>query len=122
MNHEKTNLRLRERRKFRVRKRLHGTSEKPRLSVFRSHQHVYAQLIDDDAGRTLAAASTQDGAIRGEVSYGGNKAAAQIVGRALAERAIAAGVKKVCFDRGPFKYHGRVQALAEGAREGGLEF
>jgi large subunit ribosomal protein L18 len=122
VNHNKTIGRQRQRRAFRVRKRTHGTAERPRLSVSRSHKHIYAQLIDDEAGRTLASASTIDGGLRGDIGYGGNKTAAQVVGKALAERALAAGVKQVCFDRGAYRYHGRLAALADAAREAGLEF
>jgi large subunit ribosomal protein L18 len=113
-------LKLRERRRWRVRKRFQGVAERPRLSVFRSHKHIYVQAIDDATGRTLAAASTREKDLG--VGYGGNKTAAQAVGRAIAERLLAAGVKQVAFDRGSFQYHGRVRALAEAAREGGLQF
>ena len=92
------------------------------MSVFRSHKHIYVQVIDDMAGRTLAAASTVEKDLAGEVKFGGNKAAAQTVGKAIAERLIAAGVKKVAFDRGACQYHGRVAALADAARAAGLEF
>jgi large subunit ribosomal protein L18 len=112
----------RQRRRFRVRKKIRGTAERPRLTVFRSHQNVSAQIIDDSTGRTLAAVSTCDGSLREQVKYGGNKAAAQAVGKALAEKALAAGIMEVCFDRGHFKYHGRVAALADAAREAGLSF
>ncbi len=122
VNHEKTIGRQRQRRRYRVRKRLKGTAERPRLCVFRSHQHVYAQVIDDDAGRTLASASSRDKDLRGDLSYGGNCQAAEQVGKKLAERALAAGVKQVCFDRREYKFHGRVAALAKGAREAGLVF
>jgi large subunit ribosomal protein L18 len=122
MSHERTILRQRKRRGYRVRKSTRGSTERPRLSVFRSHKHIYAQVIDDQTGRTLASASTQDKHVRAEVSYGGNKNAAAVVGKAVAERALAAGVSKVAFDRGPYKYHGRVAALADAAREGGLSF
>lgn len=105
------------RRHRRVRKKVVGTPERPRLAVFRSHRHIYAQVIDDFAGRTLAAASSLKDA-NGE----NPKEAAKNVGIALAERAKQAGISRVSFDRGGFQYHGRVQALAEGAREGGLEF
>ncbi len=110
------------RRGFRVRKRVRGTAERPRLSIFRSHQHVYAQVIDDSSGRTLAAASTLDKELRGDLKYGGNAAAATAIGKAIAERALAAGVKQVAFDRGSCQYHGRVAALATAAREAGLSF
>ncbi|WP_303652870.1 50S ribosomal protein L18 [Paludisphaera mucosa] len=110
------------RRQRRVRKRLEGTPERPRLAVFRSSKHIYAQVIDDQAGKTLAQASTLDPDIKAELKYGGNKAAASVVGRVVAERAKEAGVAKICFDRRSYKYHGRVAALADAAREGGLQF
>ena len=112
----------RQRRKFRVRKSLTGTAERPRLSITRSHRNIAAQLIDDQAGRTLASASTLDKQLSSGISYGGNKDAAAAIGKAIAERAAEVGVKEVCFDRGPYKYHGRLEALAAAAREGGLEF
>lgn len=105
-----------------MRNRLKRDASRPRLSVHRSHKHIYAQLIDDAAGKTLVAASTQDKQLRGAIKYGGNKAAAEAVGKALAERALAAGYKDVYFDRREYDYHGRVAALAEGARAGGLNF
>ena len=110
------------RRQRHVRKRLFGTAERPRLAVFRSSKHIYAQVVDDVDGRTLASASTVDAEARTQQAYGGNKAAATIVGRLLAERAKKAGIDKVCFDRRSYRYHGRVQALAEAAREAGLDF
>ena len=110
------------RRQRHVRKRLHGTTARPRLAVFRSSKHIYAQVINDDDGTTLASASTLDATIRGDAAYGGNKAAAAIVGRVIAERAKEAGIDKICFDRRSYKYHGRVQALADAAREAGLQF
>ena len=122
MEHSRTILRQRLRRTRRVRRFIRGTAERPRLTVFRTHKHIYAQIIDDAAGRTLAAASSMDKQIRGSVGFGGNKQAAEAIGRAVAERAKAAGVSKVCFDRGGFRYHGRVAALAEAARAAGLEF
>ena len=106
------------RRHRRVRGKISGTSERPRLDVFRSSKHIYAQLIDDTTGTTLAAASTLD---KGFSGNGGNIDAAQKVGKSIAEKALAKGIKAVVFDRGGFVYHGRVKALAEGAREGGLE-
>ncbi len=112
----------RERLHRRVRRRVRGTPERPRLAVFRSLRHIYAQVIDDTAGRTLAAASSLDPAFRQQMQGGGNVAAARLVGRLVAERALAAGVRRVVFDRGGYKYHGRVRALAEAAREAGLEF
>jgi large subunit ribosomal protein L18 len=122
VNHEKAILKQRQRRQFRVRKRIRGSQARPRLTVFRSHKHTYAQVIDDLAGRTLAAASTVDKDLRDQIRYGGNKTAAQAIGRAIAERALAAGIKQVAFDRGACQYHGRVAALADAAREAGLSF
>jgi len=110
------------RRKRRVRRRVVGTPDRPRLSVFRSHKNIYAQIIDDTVGRTLVAASTMDKELRSEIGYGGNKAAAAMVGRKLAERALRAGVRKVVFDRSGYAFHGRVKELAEAARREGLEF
>ena len=111
------------RRKRRVRRALvQAAAGKPRLSVFRSSQHIYAQVIDDRAGRTLAAASSLEKDLREKLKTGADKAAATEVGRLVAERAKAAGVEKVVFDRGAYIYHGRVRALAEAAREGGLNF
>lgn len=108
------------RRHNRVRRRIVGTAERPRLAVYRSNKHIIAQVIDDSAGHTLASASTVEGPLR--TSATGNTAAAAAVGRLVAERAKAAGVTQVVFDRGGFRYHGRVAALAEAARESGLEF
>jgi large subunit ribosomal protein L18 len=122
MDHSRTIFRQRQRRQFRVRRSIRGTAERPRLSVFRSHKHIAAQIIDDSTGRTLVAASSLEKALRGSVGFGGNKQAAEAIGRAVAERARAAGVTKVCFDRGAFKYHGRVASLADAARAAGLEF
>ena len=121
MNHEKAIQKQRLRRKRRVRKPLKGNAERPRLSVFRSHKHIYCQLIDDMAGATLVAASTRDKDLRGQVKSTGNKEAAATVGKMIAERAAAAGVTMACFDRGPYKYHGRIAAVAEAAREAGLQ-
>ena len=122
MKHERQILRQRERRAIRVRNRVKRDANRPRLSVFRSHKHVYAQIIDDQAGRTLATASTLDGQVREQVRYGGNKAAAAAVGKAIAQKAIEAGIQQVVFDRREYKYHGRVAALADAAREAGLKF
>ncbi|MEX2138879.1 MAG: 50S ribosomal protein L18 [Pirellulales bacterium] len=122
MNHQRAKHEQRLRRRFRVSKRVRGTPERPRLCVFRTLKHMYAQVIDDDAGKTLAAASTVDQDLRSGLKSGGNKAAAQAVGKAIAERAVAAGIKQVCFDRREFKYHGRVASLAQAAREAGLSF
>jgi large subunit ribosomal protein L18 len=122
MQHSKQMLQQRKRRAFRVRKRIRGTQDRPRLSVVRSHKHISVQIIDDNEGKTLAAASSQDKKLSGKLKSGANQDAAQAVGKAIAERAIAAGIKAVCFDRGPYRYHGRVAALANAAREGGLNF
>ncbi|MDQ3957882.1 MAG: 50S ribosomal protein L18 [Actinomycetota bacterium] len=118
-----------QKRHRRVRKKVIGSAERPRLAVFRSNRHIYAQVIDDEAGRTLAAASSltapagSAGGPGGKTSNGEDpKARAKAVGVQVAEKAKAAGIERVTFDRGGFRYHGRVQALADGAREGGLEF
>ena len=103
----------------RVRKNISGTAARPRLNVFRSLNNIYAQIIDDEKGVTLVAASSMD---KGFEGYGGNIEAAAAVGKAVAEKAVAAGITEVVFDRGGYVYHGRVAALAEGAREGGLKF
>jgi large subunit ribosomal protein L18 len=110
-------LRRRRRTRAALRKHEHGRS---RLSVFRSSKHIYAQVIDDDSGRTLAAASTLDKDLRARIKTGADQAAAEQVGKLVAERAKAAGVQAVVFDRGGYLYHGRVRAVAEGARAGGL--
>jgi large subunit ribosomal protein L18 len=147
MNSQKTKEAQRRRRRFRVRNKVRGTAERPRLSVFRSSMHISAQLIDDDTGRTLASASSQvkrEKAATGDhrtvkaddkgearkkrkqllakQPYGGNVKAAKAIGLKLAQAAKAVGISKVAFDRGHYRYHGRVKALAEGAREGGLQF
>jgi large subunit ribosomal protein L18 len=122
MNHEKRIGLQRRRRSWRVRKNTRGTQDRPRLCVVRSLKHTYAQVIDDSKGSTLAAAGTNEKALKGQVKYGGNKAAAEAIGRVIAERALAAGIKQVCFDRGSGKYHGRIAALAESARKAGLSF
>ena len=111
-----------QRRKWSVRNSVSGTPERPRLSVYRSEKHIYAQVVDDLAGRTLAAAGSTSKDLLGDRKTGANVAAAKLVGRAIAERAKAAGITKVAFDRGGRKYHGRVKALADAAREGGLQF
>jgi large subunit ribosomal protein L18 len=114
---------LRRRRKFRVRFSIRKKARgRVRLSVFRSHKHIYAQIIDDASGVTLAAASSLEKDMRTKVKTGGNKDAAQAVGKLLAERAQEKGIKEVVFDRGAYLYHGRIKALAEAAREGGLAF
>ena len=110
----------RRRRHLRVRKKVRGTAARPRLAVFRSNKHIYAQVIDDVAGRTLASASTMEAAERGDGT--GTVTAARSVGERVADRAKSAGVSTVVFDRGGFKYHGRVAAVADGARSAGLEF
>ncbi len=112
----------RERRHARVRRNVYGTAERPRLNVFRSLDNIYAQVIDDTQGVTLAAASTMDKELRGDLQGLKKSDAAKQVGVKIAERAKAAGVTAVVFDRGGYQYHGRVKAVAEGAREGGLEF
>ncbi len=109
-------------RHTRVRKKVRGTSERPRLNVYRSLNHMYAQIIDDLAGSTLVAASSNDKEIKGKMKTGSNIEAAKLVGVMLAKKAEEKGVKKVVFDRGGYMYHGRVKALADAAREGGLEF
>jgi large subunit ribosomal protein L18 len=106
----------------RVRQRVAGTAARPRLSVYRSLGHIYAQLIDDHSGRTLISASSLDKGTRANLKGGGNVAAAGIIGKAIAERALAAGIQQVVFDRGGYMYHGRVEALANAAREAGLKF
>ncbi len=112
----------RKRRHSRVRKKLSGTAERPRLNVFRSLRHIYAQIIDDEIGHTLASASSSEAEVRKQIEGLNKTAQAHAVGKVLAERALAKGVTRVVFDRGGYKYHGRVRALAEGSREGGLEF
>lgn len=109
-------------RHARVRKTLSGTPERPRLCVFRSLKNISVQIIDDVSGRTLVAASTLDKDIKAQAAYGGNKAAAKLVGEAVAKRALEKGIETVAFDRGGFLYHGRVKELADGAREAGLKF
>jgi large subunit ribosomal protein L18 len=114
----------RERRKKRVRKTVNGTPLRPRLAVFRSHKNIYAQIIDDISKRTLVAASSMEKPVQATLgsNSGGNKAAAKVVGAALAAKAVEAGIKKVVFDRNGYPFHGRVRELAEAARKGGLEF
>lgn len=112
----------RQRVHHRVRTRVVGTLARPRLCVFRSSKHIYAQVIDDASGRTLATASSVDKETRKQLKGGSNVAAAKVIGKLVAERAIAAGIQQVVFDRGGYKYHGRVQALAAAAREAGLKF
>ncbi len=115
--------RLYQRRRQRARSRLRAAGQgRPRLSVFRSSRHIYAQVIDDSRGATLAAASSLDKTLRGQLKTAADVAAASAVGKMIAERALAAGVERVVFDRGGYKFHGRIKALAEAAREGGLSF
>ncbi|GIW77317.1 MAG: 50S ribosomal protein L18 [Phycisphaerae bacterium] len=111
-----------QRRKWSIRKNLVGTPQRPRLSVFRSDKHISAQIIDDYAGRTLVSASSLQKDVRGSLPNGGNIEAAKLVGKAIAERAKAAGITAVAFDRNGRRYHGRIKALADAAREGGLSF
>ena len=113
---------VRLRKHIRVRKKISGTGEKPRLSVFRSAKHIYAQIIDDIKGITLVSASTSDEALKGKIGYTGNKTAAKEVGKLLGEKAVEKGITQVVFDRGGYLYHGRVKELADGAREAGLKF
>ena len=113
---------IRQKKHLRIRQRIKGTAEQPRLAVYRSLKHIYAQLIDDNAGKTLVSASTVEAPLKSELQSGGNIEAAKQVGELLAKKAIEKGFKIVVFDRGGNLYHGRVKAVAEGAREAGLEF
>jgi large subunit ribosomal protein L18 len=113
---------LRQRRHRRVRKKVYGSSDKPRLNVYRSLSNIYAQVVDDTKGHTVVAASTLDGELKPQIKSGGNVEAAKLVGQLVGKRAVEAGIKEVVFDRGGYKYHGRVKSLADGAREAGLEF
>jgi large subunit ribosomal protein L18 len=110
------------RRRHHVRKKVFGTAERPRLSVFRSNRHIYAQLIDDTAGATLVAAGTTAKGLRDQLKHAANRKAAEVIGETLAKKALDVGIKCVCFDRGPYKYHGRVKSLADAARKAGLVF
>ncbi len=121
MQAEKTR-KARIRRKYRARKKIFGSPERPRLSVFRTSRHIYAQIIDDYAGVTLASASTRSKSLRSEISSGGNIAAADAVGKVIAKQAMGVGIQCVSFDRNRYRYHGRVKALADAARKGGLVF
>lgn len=114
--------RLRKRRHRRVRSKVSGTTARPRLNVSRSLQHIYVQLIDDEQGVTMASASTVEASVRSIMGSGGNMEAARSIGKLIAERALKIGIKAVVFDRGGYKYHGRVKALADSARQGGLAF
>jgi len=109
-------------RRVRVRRRVRGSDQRPRLSVYRSLNHIYAQVVSDDSGQTLAAASTLESDVKGGTKTGADRAAASAVGKLIAERAKKAGVEQVVFDRGAYVFHGRVKALADAAREGGLDF
>lgn len=115
-------LKSRQRRHARVRKNVNGTADKPRLVVFKSLSHIYAQLIDDTSGKTLIAASTTEKTVQTGLKHGGNVEAAKKVGASIAERALGKNIKKVVFDRGGYQYHGCVKALADAAREKGLDF
>ncbi len=122
MNLLKEKLRKRTRRHLRVRGKVVGTSERPRLSVYRSLKHIYCQIINDIEGKTLVAASTQSPDVRSQIQYGGNIKAAEIVGKIIAEEAKSKGITKIVFDKGGYKYHGRIKALAESARKHNLSF
>ncbi len=122
MDKNKLSDRVRQRRTWRVRNKVRKSSDRPRLSIARSLKNIGCQIIDDAQGRTVAAVSTRDKAVRDQVGYGGNCKAAEIIGRMIAERAIAAGVNEVVFDRGHNRYHGRIAVLAEAARQAGLKF
>lgn len=122
MNSQKLKQVRRLRRRRHVRRKVVGSAERPRLTVFRSSKHIYAQLIDDLNGRTLAAANSNSPDLRKSAAYGGNVKAAQAVGKRLAEIAKERGISKAAFDRGHYRYHGRIKALADAAREGGLQF
>ena len=110
------------RRKYHVRKKVHGTPDRPRLSIFRSNRHIYAQVIDDVAGATLASASSRTKGLRDQLTGSNDKKTAVVIGEAVAKQALGVGIKCVCFDRNRYKYHGRVRALAEAARKAGLVF
>jgi len=110
------------RRKYRTRKKIFGTPDRPRLSVFRSNRHIYAQIIDDTVGVTLASASTKLKALNGQIPQTGNKKAAEVVGETIAKQALGVGIKCVCFDKNRFKFQGRVETLAKAARKAGLDF
>jgi len=122
MNKEKEKIFKHDRRKRRVRKKLLGIADRPRLSVFRSLRNVYAQVIDDVTGNTLVSANSLESAVKEELKYVGNKEAASKVGEAIARKSLAVGIRQVSFDRKGYKYHGRVKALAEAARKAGLIF
>ncbi|MCR5520749.1 MAG: 50S ribosomal protein L18 [Lachnospiraceae bacterium] len=119
---KESRAKIREKKHLKIRNRFSGTPERPRLSVFRSNSHMYAQIIDDTVGNTLVAASTLDKDVKGQVEFTDNIEAATVLGKVIAQKALDKGIKTVVFDRGGFIYHGKVQALAEAAREAGLEF
>ena len=119
---KKSRSEVRAKKHARIRNRFSGTTERPRLAVFRSNNHMYAQIIDDSVGHTLAAASTAEKAVKAELEKTNNVAAAAYVGTVIAKRALEKGIEEVVFDRGGFLYHGKVQALADAAREAGLKF
>jgi large subunit ribosomal protein L18 len=121
MQHAKRIGRQRKRRAFRVRNKLKRNSTRPRLNVFRSHKHFAVQIIDDESGKTLAAASTVEKALKEQIRYGGNKAAAALVGKVIAGRALEKGIQEVALDRREYRYHGRLAAMADAAREAGLK-
>lgn len=121
VNKQKFLQKQRQRRQNHVRRRVRGSAQRPRLCVHRSLKHLNVQLIDDSSGQTLVSAGTQDKSLRDEIAYGGNRQAAEVVGKALAQRALEAGIKQVTMDRGHYQYHGRLAALADAAREVGLE-
>lgn len=122
MNEQKAKIIRRTRRRNHTRRTIRGTAERPRLTVYRSSKHIYAQLIDDDRGVTLCSACTLTADVKASVPYGGNIKAAAAVGKKLAELAKEKGIQMAAFDRGHYKYHGRLKALADAAREGGLQF
>ena len=122
MDQQKTKHRRQLRRRRHVRSHVIGTAERPRLTVFRSSKHIYVQLIDDLSGATLASASSRTKDVASGLPYGGNIKGSQVVGKKIAEVALAKGISKVAFDRGHYRYHGRIKALADAAREGGLKF
>jgi large subunit ribosomal protein L18 len=121
VDHQKAKRQLRIRRAFRVGKRIKGTAEQPRLSIHRSLQHIYCQVIDDVQGKTLVSANSREKELGQQIKYGGNRDAAAAVGKTIAERAKAAGIQAMCVDRGSCKYHGRVMALTEAVREAGIQ-
>lgn len=122
MDKSKEKIYSRQKRKLRIRKKVSGSPQRPRLSVFRSSRNMYAQIIDDLNGVTLASASTKTKELTEQVSYGGNKAAAEKVGEAITKKALSLGIRQVRFDRGGYQYHGRIKALADAARKAGLVF